>query len=461
MYHALLLEEDPDCLAAIERMVRSHGFTTRSVRTLEEARSELETARTELVVLDLDLGDGSGHEMIEPLTSGLEMEVLVVSGLDSARAAVRALKSGVTDYLTKPLDAQRLEHAVSGIKRSLELKTQLNEVRDDLHKLGRFERMVGSSAAMLEVYELITRVAPTCSTVLITGETGTGKEMVAQCVHQLSGRARKPFVAVNCGAVQAGLIESELFGHESGSFTGAVRSRRGLFEQADGGTLFLDEVTETPLDLQVKLLRALDTRSVQRVGGEKTIAVDVRVIAATNRSPEEAVRQGKLRGDLYYRLAVFPIAVPPLHERGRDVALLALAFLAELNRRAGTEKTFDPESLAKLQGFDWPGNVRQLRNVVERAFILAGERIQAHHVRFGFANPLCPRDAKFALEVGCTVAEAEQRLILATLDHVDGHKRNAAQMLGISLKTLYNRMNSYGLGRRSMRAPDSARRSSR
>jgi DNA-binding NtrC family response regulator len=365
---------------------------------------------------------------------------------------VRALKSGVTDYLTKPLDVQRFERAVSGIKRSLDLRSELHGLRADLRSQGRFENMVGSSPAMLELYELIARVAPTSSSVLITGETGTGKEMVAQCVHRLSGRARKPFVAVNCGAVQPGLIESELFGHESGSFTGAIRSRRGLFEQASGGTLFLDEVTETPVDLQVKLLRVLDTHCVQRVGGEKTIAVDVRVIAATNRFPEEAVGQGKLREDLYYRLQVFPIRVPPLRLRGQDVARLALAFIEELNQAAGTEKAFDPEALVKLRGYDWPGNVRQLRNVVERAFILAGDRIRAAHVRFGMGGSVLPRSARLSLEIGCSLEEAERRLIQATLEHVGGNKKLASRMLGISLKTLYNRLSSYGPGPRSLRA---------
>jgi DNA-binding NtrC family response regulator len=313
--------------------------------------------------------------------------------------------------------------------------------------------MVGSSRAMQRVYDLISRVAATQSTVLLTGETGTGKDLVAETIHRMSRRAHKPFVAVNCGAIQASLIESELFGHEPGSFTGANRMRKGVFEQASGGTLFLDEITEMPLALQVKLLRVLENHQIRRVGGEKTMRVDVRLIAATNRSPEQAVLDDELREDLLYRLKVFPVHVPPLRERGEDVGLLAGFFLNELNETAEEPKSFAPSALERLAAHDWPGNVRELRNVVERAFILSGVTIRAEHVRVENADD-SPRveGEEVGFEVGMSIAEAEKRLILATLDKLEGNKRQAAKTLGISLKTLYNRLNGYGLGRASLRA---------
>jgi len=451
MPHALLVEDDPACLAVLERIVREHGFGVRAVEHAGDARRELERVAPELAVLDLDLLDGAAEELLETLASGFDTEVVVLSGEDSARPAVRALKQGVADYLTKPVDGARLERVLVGIKRQLDLAKRLGELRDTLRRLGRFERLVGASPAMQEVYDLVARVARTPTTVLVSGETGTGKELVAQCVHGLSRRADGPFVAVNCGAVQPTLIESELFGHESGSFTGASRARKGLFEQARGGTLFLDEVTEMPLDLQVKLLRVLEQRVVRRVGAEKSIPVDVRLIAATNRSPEEAVQAGALREDLFYRLQVFPIHVPPLRARGKDVELLALRFLEDLNERAGTDKKIEPEALATLERREWPGNVRELRNVVERAFVLAGDRIQARHLAPQGPSSSPGRSGSLTLEIGCSVAEAEKRLVLATLEHHDGDKKRAAAVLGISLKTLYNRLNTWGLGKRAKR----------
>jgi DNA-binding NtrC family response regulator len=271
----------------------------------------------------------------------------------------------------------------------------------------------------------------------------------------MSRRSDERFVAVNCGAIQPTLIESELFGHEPGSFTGANRKRKGVFEQARGGTLFLDEVTEMPPDLQVKLLRVLETMKVKRVGGEKAVDVDVRLIAATNRSPQEAVEQGKLREDLFYRLQVFPIRVPPLREREGDVELLAGFFLSELNETVEEPKQFDAQALDELRAYDWPGNVRQLRNMVERAFILAADKISPDHVRLdpeSTKKSHAKVDAPPSIRVGMSIAEAEKHLIIATLEHLDGNKKKAAEMLGISLKTLYNRLNSYGLGRSRVRA---------
>ena len=448
MPHALLVEDDESSLEALDRLVQHHGFTTSSVQTLEQARKEIDVQAPEFAVLDIDLPDGSGLELVEQLRGGFDTEIVVVTGYGSIESAVEALHNGVFDYMTKPLDIQRFERLLTGIKRTVALRKEVSQLRADLRRAGRFDRLVGSSTAMQEVYDLVMRVAGTSSTVLLTGETGTGKDMVAQTIHRMSRRSDEPFVAVNCGAIQPSLIESELFGHEPGSFTGASRMRKGVFEQANGGSLFLDEITEMPAELQVKLLRVLENRMIQRVGGEKTIPVDVRLIAATNRSPEAAVKDGKLREDLFYRLKVFPIRVPPLRERAGDVELLASYFLSELNDQANESKHFEPEALDRLRVHRWPGNVRELRNVVERAFILSAERITPEHVQVEPASEVVATSGSgFALEVGTSIAEAEKRLILATLERLDGNKKQAAETLGISLKTLYNRLNSYGLGR--------------
>ena len=312
--------------------------------------------------------------------------------------------------------------------------------------LGRFGRLVGRSPAMQRVYDLIARVAPTQAGVLLTGESGTGKELAAGTIHLLSRRRERPFLAVNCGAIARSLIESELFGHERGSFTGAVHRRRGYFEEAHGGTLFLDEVTEMPPDIQSKFLRVLETGSVLRVGASETVPVDVRVIAATNRDPRRALADGTLREDLYYRLNVFPIALPPLRDRGDDFELLADHFLESVNTREGTRKTWTPEARAHLRLHSWPGNVRELKNAVERAAIMTDAAIGPELLPGAILAPgpdSGHADPELRLNVGETLEQAERRLILATLDHMAGDKRRAAEALGISLKTLYTRLSVY------------------
>lgn len=297
---------------------------------------------------------------------------------------------------------------------------------------------------MTRLHDQIRRAAPTEVTVLIIGESGTGKEAVAQALHTLSVRSKGPFVAVNCGAIAANLIEAELLGHEKGSFTGADRQRAGFFERACGGTIFLDEVTEMPLEMQVKLLRVLESRRFQRVGGSETINADVRVVAATNRDIEAAVREGRFREDLMYRLAVFPLRVPALRERDGDVALLAQYFLDGLNAREGTRKSFSRPYLRQLQVQQWPGNVRELKNTVSRAFILADDLLELPAIPAS-AAPRKPalRDGHLQIGIGTPLADAEREMILATLEHFSGDKRQTAQTLGVSLKTLYNRLEAY------------------
>jgi DNA-binding NtrC family response regulator len=296
---------------------------------------------------------------------------------------------------------------------------------------------------MQKVYDLIVRVAKTNASIILTGETGTGKEVVARTIHDLSRRSKAPFLPMNCGAVSANLIESELFGHERGSFTGADRMHRGYFERAQGGTLFLDEIAEMPMDLQVRLLRVLETSAVTRVGGSDSFQVDVRIIAASNQRIENALSAGKLREDLLYRLNVFHIRIPPLRERGDDVELLAEEFLRELNAAEGTSKRFTRACLDRLRQHEWPGNVRELRNVVQRAFILAEEVVGIDSLSLEATEDRDAPASSLSIRVGIPMAEMERRLILATLDHYEGNKLKVAEILGISVKTLYNRLREY------------------
>jgi DNA-binding NtrC family response regulator len=308
-------------------------------------------------------------------------------------------------------------------------------------------RLIGISPSMQKVRDLIGRVAPTDSTVLICGESGCGKELVAESIHAMSPRAGKPFVAINCAAIPATLIEAELFGHERGSFTGAMRTREGVFERASGGTLLLDEITEMPLDLQSRLLRVLETKRLSRVGGSSDLEVDVRVLASTNRTPAQAFAEGRLREDIYYRLAVVMVQLPPLRERGEDVLVLAEFFLTELNLRNGTRKRLSEDLRSRFLRHRWPGNVRELRNAVERAYILCDGELnlsehdmptlrQAQEGENGNADLI-------QMPIGATLEEIERTFILATLKHFEGDKRRAADVLGCSLKTLYNKLHAY------------------
>lgn len=310
--------------------------------------------------------------------------------------------------------------------------------------LMRYGELYGSCASMCKLYEMLDKVAPTDATVLIVGETGAGKELVARSLHQQSARKDQPFIALNCGAIPANLIEAELFGHERGSFTGAVRMHKGCFERAAGGTIFLDEITEMAPEMQVKLLRVLETGSLRRVGGDQEIGTDVRVLAATNRVPELAVEQGLLREDLLYRLSVVPVLVPPLREREEDVVLLAQHFLNELNESEGSAKTFSDEAMDFLRNHPWPGNVRELKNAVHRAFIMATKSLDlGEAARESLNIPVVRTDDEVTVPVGTPLAEAERQLIMATLQRFQGNKKKTAETLGISLKTLYNRLTEY------------------
>jgi DNA-binding NtrC family response regulator len=449
---ALVVDDDPDFRSSMALLVSREGFKVREASSLAAARSRLAEYPADVVLVDLQLPDGDGLELGVEEAARATTSFVVITGNASLDSAVDALRKGALDYLTKPVDHARLRAILAHVSRAWALRAEVESLRGELRELGHFGEMIGRSKHMQEVYDLIARVAPTEASVMVMGESGTGKELVAQTIHSLSRRKEAPFVAINCGAISPNLIESELFGHEKGSFTGADRRRRGFFEQADGGTLLLDEITEMPAELQVKLLRVLESRAVTRVGSTETIPVDVRVISASNRDLRQAVEQGVLREDLLYRLNVFPIHLPPLRERGEDVVQLAEHFLAAVNRREGSEKRWSEGALQRIRELPWPGNVRELRNAVERAAILADRLIQADDLPA--PDPTAPpvegiTEAVLRVPVGSSIAEAERRLILATLERLNGDKKQAAETLGISLKTLYTRLSVYAASAQS------------
>ncbi|MGM0575021.1 MAG: sigma-54-dependent transcriptional regulator [Myxococcota bacterium] len=454
--HALVVEDDADAREALSALLEAHGFRATPAETLAEARARLDEGHAaDLIMLDLGLPDGDGMELlgdIEDLPG--RRAVIVLTGERRLERAVEAMRSGAFDYLPKPLSPEALEIALQRLEWFFESTEAQRNLRRQLARAGRFQGMVGRSRAMQEVYALVERVAPSRLPVFVRGESGTGKELLARAVHDLSPRKRRPFVAINCGAIPASLVESELFGHERGAFTGATARHDGVFRQADGGTLFLDELPEMPQDTQVKLLRVLESGTVRRVGGREDLPVDVRIVSATNRHPEEAVREGLLREDLFFRLHVVPVTLPPLRERRADVPLLAETFLEAATEETGTPvASLTPAAVEALKAWHWPGNVRELRNVMARAALLSGgEPITPAHLGLPAApSPTAaggparsPGDA-IRVPVGATLREAERLVVEAYLERFRGHRARTARALGITPKTLYNKCKTWGL----------------
>jgi DNA-binding NtrC family response regulator len=442
----LIVEDDQAARLGLAELVRAWGFTVDAAGDGQEGLEKVTTFRPSIIVSDLVMPGKSGLDLLEALgPETAQIKVILLTAQGTVETAVEALKRGAEDYLTKPVDPERLRHLLERLAELEAARRENSVLRRRLREEGRFGRLVGASRAMRQIYDVLEQAAPTQASVLITGESGTGKELVAETLHQLSPRAARPFVAINCAAIPDALLESEIFGHEKGAFTGAAERRAGCFELADSGTLFLDEIAEMQAATQVKLLRVLQERRFRRLGGRVEQEVDVRIVAATNVDPPQAVREGRLREDLYYRLNVFTLALPPLRERLDDLPLLVQTFLDEFNQRDGRQvKALDPDAMHRLERHTWPGNVRELRNAIERAVILArGEFIQPEHLPAFEATAPVPEASGDGLAVtpGTTVHEMEERLILATLESTGGNKTRAAGMLGVSLKTLHNKLN--------------------
>jgi len=450
MPHALVVDDEPDSAETTAMLIASEGFTVATAGSLRDARRQIALQEPDIVLLDLKLPDGSGMELLQDLKALPNTEVVLVTGHASLETSIQALRLGAADYLVKPMSLTQLKGILSRVMKPAALKAEARHLLETLERDGHFGALWGRSAPMRNVYRQIERVSETSVTVFITGESGTGKEVVARTVHDLSRRRNKPFLAVNCGAISPHLIESEIFGHEKGSFTGADRQHQGFFERASGGTLFLDEITEMPLDLQVKLLRVLESGTFMRVGSTQVLETDVRMIAATNRSPMQAVSSGKLREDLLYRLNVFPIHLPALRERSEDVPLIAAHFLDQISEREGNAKRFSPDAMVQLSHHGWPGNVRELRNVVYRAYVMATDTtIHDPCLPGAESDPKPVVQAAtggvpmITVRIGTPLAEIDRQVTLATLDHLGRHKERTAATLGISLKTLYNRLKEY------------------
>ena len=445
----LIVEDDPAARVGLEQLVRSWGFLAESASDGEEALQKVTTFRPAIVITDMVMPRMDGLALLRALPQqGADVTTLLLTAQGTVDTAVEAMKEGAYDYLTKPVDIQRLKILLDKIVERLETLREVKALRRQLREHGTFGPLIGNSPEMRKIYEVVEQAAPTGASVLITGESGTGKELIAQTIHQLSPRAGFPFIAINCAAIPETLLESEIFGHEKGAFTGAADRRQGCFELADRGTLFLDEIGEMTPATQVKLLRVLQERKFRRLGGRVEQSVDVRVIAATNVDPAEAVQKGKLREDLYYRLNVFAFRLPTLRERKEDLPLLVQAFINEFNTR--NQKSIagvDQQAMRMIEHYGWPGNVRELRNVIERATILApGPFIEARHMPPVLAEePAVEQQPQLALAPGTTVEEAERRLIMMTLAHTRDNKTRAAEILGISLKTLHNKLNKLRL----------------
>src|SRR5690349_15293556 len=440
----LIVEDEPSTRLGLTELVRTWGFTTDSAADGEDALRRITTFRPTIIISDLVMPRMGGLDLLRALAGdGGDYTIVILTAQGTVETAVEAIKEGAYDYLTKPIEPQRLKILLDKIVERQDTLREVKVLRKQLRDQGSFGQMVGSSGSMRKVYQTIEQAAPTGASVLIWGESGTGKELVAQTIHQLSPRNQLPFVPINCAAIPETLLESEIFGHEKGAFTGAFDRREGCFELADRGTLFLDEIAEMTPATQVKLLRVLQERKFRRLGGRQEQAVDVRVIAATNAVPSDAVKSGKLREDLYYRLNVFAIELPTLRQRKEDLSLLMQAFLAEFNERNKKNvSALDPAAMRILEQYNWPGNVRELRNVIERAVILSsGEFIDPKQLPPLVTDSPDVAKPTLSLTPGTTVEEAERRLILMTLEHTRDNKTRAAEILGISLKTLHNKLN--------------------
>jgi DNA-binding NtrC family response regulator len=447
----LIVEDEENERSGLAELVSAWGYRAETAKDGLEGLEKAAAWSPGIVITDFKMPRMDGMELLQRLSDQpQQIAVVLLTAQGSIDVAVDAMKSGAYDFIQKPVDPSRLKQILQNAARQRGTALELEATKRKLRDTGVFGQMVGASRPMQEIFHLVEMVAPSTASVLITGESGTGKEMVARTIHDMSPRKNKPFVAINCSAIPETLIESEIFGHEKGAFTGAMERRAGCFELAEEGTLLLDEIGEMPAATQAKLLRVLEDRKLRRLGSKVETPVDVRVLAATNKVPEEAVAKGELRGDLYYRLNVFNIHLPPLREHKEDIPQLVEALLSDMNAKHGRDVAGVNDTVLQMfQGHHWPGNVRELRNTMERAVIVCDSPlVETRHLppNFGsMALKTMTHDGEgIRLEVGTTVEEAEKMLILKTLAASNNNKTRAAEILGISLKTLHNKLKEYG-----------------
>lgn len=443
-FRILVIDDEKNIREGLQMALEDDGY---EVLTAADGTAGLQKALSDvvdLIITDLRMPGIGGQELLRRVTSETPgVPVIVLTGHGTVETAVEAMRMGAYDFLTKPLDLDRLSLLVKRALQNRELVLRHRELEEQLQSNKTFEHIIGKSAAMEHVFEMIRKVAPSRASVLITGESGVGKELIASAIHNLSPRKDKSYIKVHCAALAESLLESELFGHEKGAYTGAVSQKRGRFELADGGTIFLDEIGEINQNLQIKILRVLQEKQFERVGGEKSVTVDTRLITATNRDLEKEVENGTFRSDLYYRLNVVHIHVPPLRERKEDLPLLIAAFIKEFSEEnAKSISGIEPKARAALYAYEWPGNIRQLRNCLESAVVMSSDDIirlsdLPEHVREA------EQTAAIRVQIGTTLAEAEKHIILETLAAYKGNKSKTADILGIGRKTLHRKLDEF------------------
>ena len=453
----LLVDDDPEILWVFSKILSEEGYRVITAEEGKKALAEIEEEKPDLVILDLVM---PGMDGIQTLRKAKEIDenllVIILTAYGSIESAVKAIKLGAYDYLTRPIDNERMKIVIKNALKTQSLNRKVTDLQEQLGEKFKFSNIIGNSSQTQKVYQLVKRAAPYDITVLLQGETGTGKELIARAIHWNSSRADKPFVAIDCAALPETLVESEIFGYEKGAFTGADRRKLGKIELAEGGTLFLDEVGNLTPATQVKLLRALEERKIEHLGGKEPIGVNVRIIAATNIDLREAIKKGLFREDLYHRLNVFSIFLPPLRERKGDVLLLAKHFLQEFNQKLNKDiKGFSPEAIKVLLKYQWPGNVRELKNAVESAVLLADDTILPEHLLLNMQKINDKLGVNWSFELQKDVPlkrmskritqKVERELIIQALKETHWNKRKTARILDIDYKTLYNKMKRYSI----------------
>ncbi len=443
----LVVDDEQNIRAALGKILEKAGYDVTVVESGDAALGQLSDAPFDLVITDLKMVGASGMDVLRAARHRQpEAEVILLTAYGTIEGAVDAMKVGAYDYLAKPADPGRLLHLVAKALEHKALREEVRQLRERTAVKTAFEHIVGRSLLMRDIYERVRQLSSTQVTVLITGESGTGKELVARAIHNRSTRKAGPFVILNCGALPETLLESELFGYERGAFTGALSTKLGRIEQADSGTLFLDEVGEMSAKTQIDFLRVLQEREFRRVGGTRTVAVDVRFIAATNKNLDEAVKAGSFREDLFYRLAVVPIALPPLRTRAEDIPLLAATFLKEICAQyQRPEKAFSASALQMLRDYSWPGNIRELRNLVERLIVTVQDRvIRPVHLPSTILTGERP-ERSITIPLGIPLQVVEEQMIRKTLKEITSHREQAAKLLGISPRALHYKLRRYGI----------------